>query len=143
MAKGLNSFLNDLVLVTQRVVETDRPMTPSEMLSHLREYVEHRDSEIDIILTPLTVTPSKDKQIIYPKVGEAYSSVTVNEIPKDVWMEIPTAEKTINENGKYNVTEFANVDIQVNTLFNVDESGVLYVTNGSIEVDDSGSLAVV
>lgn len=136
MAVGLSSFLNDLVLVTQRVVEIDKPMTPGEMLTHLRYYVENRGKDVEYI--SLDVTPTTETQTFYPEVGKVYSKITVNPIPLDTWMEIPTEEKVIDKNGKYNVKDFASVDINVNTLFSVDESGTLSVKNGNLSVDESG-----
>ena len=58
-----------------------------------------------------TVTPSKSKQIITPGKRLTLREVTVNPIPNAYI--IPQGEKEITENGQYDVSSFASVNVNV------------------------------
>jgi hypothetical protein len=94
---------------------------------------------VDVNTTPKlqekSVTPSKLQQEIEADKGyDGLSQVIVERIPEEYI--IPNGEKSITENGNYNVAEFASVDVKVD----IPEGYIK--PSGSLEIDENGEYDV-
>lgn len=94
---------------------------------------------VDVNNTPKlqgkSVTPNKSQQEITADNGyDGLSKVIVEKIPDEYI--IPNNEKSITENGNYNVAEFASVDVKVD----IPEGYIK--PSGSLEIDENGEYDV-
>lgn len=81
------------------------------------DVTEYANAEINIDTTKpeqsKTTTPTKETQRILPDEGYTLNEVIVNPIPEEYI--VPNGTLDITENGEYNITEFENVNVNINT----------------------------
>lgn len=100
-------ILEDLTITPSFETQT---FTPTEE----NTYYENVTCEaINITTSPVTLTPTENTQEVYPSENEYFNKVTVNPIPSEYI--IPTGSLDIDENGTYDITNYATINVSVSS----------------------------